>query len=499
MLLAVLLSEAGQIVTVDRLIDELWEGEPPTTVHKSVQSYIVRLRRLLDDEQGRTLVTVKSGCRARGYQLVVGPDDLDAQVFDGLVAEGRQKLAEDACEPAADLLRKAIDLWRGSPLADVPPTPMVAAEVCRLEERHREVTELHIEANLRCGRHAEFVTELESLVAAHPLRETLCGQLMAALYNTGRQADALRVYHDLRTRLADELGVDPGPAVQNIYQKMLAADPALLGESDSSPGADIPRQLPYSTGAFTGRPDELARLGTFLRSTATQRPVIISAIDGIGGVGKSALAIRIAHDLIDQFPDGQLYVDLCGSTVGLAPLSPEEVLGRFLRSLGGEEIRVPPNVEEAAARYRSIVADRRLLLVLDNASDADQVRPLLPAGTGCAVLVTSRRALPELDGATHMRLDVLPEDQAVALLERAVRRERTITAGLGESADVVEAASERLVDFRLVQSRAGDATQCTTCFACSPMSGRRKRSRTPSAPRSSSGCFATTSPPHSRP
>jgi DNA-binding SARP family transcriptional activator/tetratricopeptide (TPR) repeat protein len=476
MLLAVLLCEAGQIVTVDRLIDELWGERPPATVHKSVQAYVVRLRRLLDDGQGRTLVTVKSGYGTQGYQLLATPDDVDAGIFDALAVDGRRRIDRGEVESGAALLGEALSLWRGRPFADVPSTPAVAARIDRLDERRLEAAEAHIAANIRLGHHVEFVSELESLVAAHPLREGLSGQLMVALYNAGRQADALGVYSDLRVRLAQELGVDPSRAVQDIYQQVLAADPALLSRSEPSvpAAAEVPRQLPYSTAAFTGRAEELARIGALLTETTAHLPVVISAIDGTGGVGKSALAIRVAHELVDRFPDGQLYVDLCGATVGLSPLEPHEVLGRFLRALAGDEVRVPQNLEEASARYRSIVADRRLLVVLDNAATTDQVRPLLPAGSGCAVLVTSRRALAELDGARHLRLEMLSEDQSVTLLGRAIGPER-IAADPDAAVEIARLCGGLPLALRIVAARLASRPDLPTSAMVDRLADERTR------------------------
>ncbi|WP_425840244.1 AfsR/SARP family transcriptional regulator [Streptomyces fractus] len=437
MLLAVLLCEANQLVSTDRLVEELWGPHPPQSVHKLLQGYVSRLRRALGDTSSDILVTHVHGYRAHGYRLVVEPGAVDAHRFADLVKEAGRDLGRNAAKAAAEQLAEALDLWRDTPFADVPPTPAVEAETTRLVAAHTNARELLIEARLRLGHHEAVLDELQVLSAEHPLREALRGRLMLALYRSGRQADALTAYRDLRRRLADDLGIEPGPPVRELHQRILTGDPSLLlepgppetpepEEADRAPAgtpARVPRELPHTSGEFLGRTGEASVLQEIIGGTGRGR-LAIAAIDGTGGIGKSALAIHTAHRLADRFPDGQFYVDLHGATAGLTPLEPGEVLGRFLSTLGVPRVAVPTNTEEAAAAFRSMVADRRVLVVLDNAAGVEQVRPLLPAGPGCAVLITSREMLTTLEGATHLHLGVLFHDQAMALLERLLGAER---------------------------------------------------------------------------
>lgn len=437
MLLAVLLCEANQLVSTDRLVEELWGAHPPQSVHKLLQGYVSRVRRALGDPSGDILITHVHGYRAHGYRLVVQPGDTDAHRFTELVEEAGRDLESNTPKAAAERLAEALGLWRDAPFADVPPTPAVETETTRLVAAHTQARELLIEARLRLGHHEAVLGELQTMSAEHPLREALRGRLMLALYRSGRQADALAAYRNLHRRLAEDLGIEPGPPLQELHQRILAADTSLLLEAEppASPGpaeaeriradppARVPRELPHSTGAFLGRTGETSVLQEVLGRTERGR-FAIAAIDGTGGVGKSALAIHMAHRLADRFPDGQFYVDLHGATVGLTPLEPGEVLGRFLSTLGVPRVAVPTNTEEAAAAFRSMVADRRVLVVLDNAAGVDQVRPLLPAGPGCAVLITSREMLTTLEGATHLHLGVLFHDQAMVLLERLLGADR---------------------------------------------------------------------------
>lgn len=477
MLLAVLLCDANQVVATGRLIAELWGDRPPQSVNKLLQSYVSRVRRSLGDESGQRLVTQVHGYRAHGYRLVVGPGELDAHRFDDLVGQSRRELGRGSAHTAAARLGEALELWRDVPFADVPPTPAVETETARLEALRTQARELSIEAQLRLGRHEALLGEVQSLVAEHPLREGLRSQLMLALYRAGRQADALAAYRSLHRHLAEELGIEPGPPLQQLHQRILSADSTLLSEPEQSVGqrapdqqdippghrqdapepaarmtaAAVPRELPHSSTSFIGRHSESLVLHKLLERGAGgagraggadgqaaargQGPVAIAVLDGIGGVGKSALAIHTAHQLADRFPDGQLYVDMHGATAGLTPLEPGEVLGRFLASLGVRQAAIPGNTDEAAAKFRSLVADRRLLVVLDNAAGVDQVRPLLPAGPGCAVLITSRGILSTLDGATHLHLGVMFHDQATALLERLIGQDRV--AAEPDSADAI--------------------------------------------------------------
>jgi DNA-binding SARP family transcriptional activator/Flp pilus assembly protein TadD len=416
--LAALALRAGRAVSVDQLIDAIWGQEPPATARKQVHARVSRLRQAL----GGRIVTTHEG-----YVLHVEPDELDVARFDAGVARARRAAAEGRLAEAAERLRVALELWHGPALTGVHG---LASEATRLEERRLAALEERIEADLALGRHPELVAELSELVAAHPLRERLWGHLMLALYRWGRQADALATFRELRGRLVAELGIEPGRSLQELQRRILAADPdleptpvtAAAGGGPPGPHA-VPRELPRTIACFTGRRQELARLERLLTAAGTPKPapgsVVIATIDGVGGIGKSTLAVHAAHRVVDHFPDGQLYADLQGATAGLEPLTPDAVLARFLRALGLRGEDVPSDVEEAAARFRSLVGDRRMLVVLDNARDAAQIHPLLPGSPGCAVLVTSRQVLgPAIDGASHLHLDALLPADAITLLAR---------------------------------------------------------------------------------
>ncbi len=325
----------------------------------------------------------------------------------------------------------------------MPATLAVEAEAARLEEQRLAALEARIDADLACARHAVLIPELRKLVLDYPLRERLWGQLVLALYRSGRQADALSAYREIHQLLEAELGVEPGAALRRLHQRILSADAALDAPARSAPGAratpaPVPRQLSADVAGFTGRGEHLRRLGQLLGGDG-QGPaaLVIAAIVGTAGVGKTALAVHWAHQVAGRFADGQLYVDLRG-VARRPPLPPAEALAQLLRALGVPAAQVPPELEEAAGTYRSLLAGRRVLVVLDNAASPDQVRPLLPGSPTCLVVVTSRnqlRGLVAKDDARLLTLDVLGRDEAAALVGRVigdarVRAEPAATAEL---------------------------------------------------------------------
>jgi DNA-binding SARP family transcriptional activator len=426
-LLATLLLSPGQPVSTGQLIDELWGDNPPAKASNLVSLYVYRLRRLIGDTGGRVLVT-----RAPGYQIMLSPGDLDAESFARLVAAGRAALAGDDPARAADLLGAALDLWRGPALADVAATSLVAAEADRLEESRVQALELRLEADLGCGRHGEAAPELRRLLADHPLREGLWGLLMRALSGAGRQAEALETYARAREVIADELGVDPGADLQQIYQDILDADAAnsagTTGASAAAragPAHPAPAQLPADLPDFTGRAGQVEELSRLLSANG-QAPgspgaVPVVLVAGSGGLGKTALAVHVAHLLAGRFGGGQLYANLRGAT---EPVDSGEVLARFLRDLGVDGARVPVEAEERAAQFRTRLAGKQVLIVLDDARDAAQVRLLLPGSASCSVLVTARWGMPELVGSRLLDLDVLPPAEARTLFGRVAGEER---------------------------------------------------------------------------
>jgi DNA-binding SARP family transcriptional activator/tetratricopeptide (TPR) repeat protein len=415
-LLAALLLRAGELVTVDELAEAIWGAALPADPRRVVQTYVTRLRKLLG---GTELIQ----SRPEGYAIAVGPGDVDVRRFEMLLEKARDTARVEDRHAEAEVLRQALAMWRGEPLADVPSELLHRSTVARLGEQRLDALHRRVQVDLALGRHAELVPELRVLTDQHPLREPFWVQLMTALYRCNRQADALEAYQRVRGLVADELGVDPGPELRGLHQAILTNDPALASPSVAV-RADLwarPSQLPMDLADFVGRDDLVQQIQHLL---ADELRVPIVALSGSPGVGKTALAVHAAHRLAERFPDGQLYVNLHGATAGLQPLRPLEVLGRFLRSLGVEPAAIPLELEEASAAFRSRVAGRRLLVVLDNAADAAQVAPLLPASPGCGVLVTSRRAVSTLSGARHLPPDVLPAAGAVELLGRLAGHDR---------------------------------------------------------------------------
>lgn len=401
MLLGVLLTRANTPVPVDLLVDALWAGERDPRAAKKLQLHVHRLRRLLGDSER---IRFDNG----GYTLRVDPGELDAERFESALAEGTG-IEEPA--RAVGVLRTALRLWRGDPFSDITDLPLLRAEADRLTERRLTGLAQLYGAELACGHANAIIPELVELAARHPMREQLQGLLMTALYQAGRQAEALEVYHRTRHALVEQLGLEPGNELQRLEHAILTGDPML--EAPTGP-LITPAQLPADITDFTGRRAQLATVA-HLAAAADRVATVLVAITGRAGVGKTTLAVRAAHRLRVQYPDGQLFVDLRAQA---HPLTPADVLARFLRSLGVDRTAIPDDAEERAALYRSRLADRRVLIVLDNAECEAQLRPLLPGTPGCAVLITSRTRLAGLTGARLVDLDIFEADQAVELLAR---------------------------------------------------------------------------------
>ena len=441
-LLGFLVLNAGRTVTLAQIVRALWHTDPPATATAQVHAAVSAVRRVLRAAGvAGDLVT-----QSPGYRLAVAAQRTDVGAFEELVRRARE--AAGAREAAA-LIEDALALWRGMPLADAAGE-FTRGTVTRLEQvRLGAIEELH-ERMLDLGRHRELIPTLRAAVAEHPLRERPWAQLMIALYRDGQQAEALHAYRDLRARLARDHGIDPQPSLAELYTRILNADPALAAAPppDARPGRVSPAQLPPDTADLTGRDEpvaELVRLLTAPEEAATS--VRTCVVTGVGGVGKTTLAVRVAHLVRTRYPDGQLYVDLRGGCD--APVPPATVLGMFLRALGVDP--VPPTEQERAALLRSLLAGRRMLLVLDNARDAGQVKPLLPGSPTCAVLITSRQQIRTIPGAHVLALDVLAPAEATALLRRLMPA--------GEAADALTETA-RLCAYlplalRIVGARAG--------------------------------------------
>jgi DNA-binding SARP family transcriptional activator len=508
-LLATLLLQPGRTVSVDTLTDAIWGDEPPAKAANLVSIYVLRLRRLLGDPEGQLLVT-----RAPGYFIRAQPGDVDVARFEELAEEGRRALAADP-ERAAALLGEALQLWSGEALADVPPSPYIEAETERLSELRLAAVEHRIEAELECGRFAQVIPELRGTLAGHSLRERLWLLLMRALDGDGRRAEALDAYAQAREAIADQLGVDPGTELRRLHQELLNADdapparerprrrattpsakreasrPESVSASEPEPSpvgrsaelvapeepalptgsvavgtvpASVPErndpwlsvpspaQLPADIGDFTGRAELVDHMCAMLAARQGDNPgaVPVVVVAGSGGLGKTSLAIHAAHRLRSQYEDGQLYVDLLGATP--QPQSPTDVLARFLRELGVEGSQVPADVEERAALFRTRLAGRRVLLLLDNARDAAQVRPLLPGSSTCSVIVTARSRMPDLASTQLVDLEVLDDDESLTLFTK-ILGERRAAAEPDATAEVLVACAGLPLAIRICAAR----------------------------------------------
>ncbi|MFD4669628.1 BTAD domain-containing putative transcriptional regulator [Lentzea sp. NPDC058450] len=402
--LAALAVDAGHVVSVDRLMRRVWGDDPPLRARATLLNYLSRLRLLL---AGAVAVTRRPG----GYALEVDRAAVDLHRFDELCAEAR---SADDHGRRAGLLEQALEQWRGEALTGIDGD-WATAERDRLGQQRLSAECDLTDALLGLGHGEDLVTPLSARAAQWPLDERVAGQFMMALHRAGRTADALAHYRQLRERLVEQLGTEPGTALQNVHQRVLEADPGLTRPSGDTAAA--PRQLPAPPRWFTGRQAELARLDEALAPGAAT--VVISAIGGAGGIGKTWLALHWAHRHADRFPDGHLFTDLRGFTPTEQPVTPDAAVFGFLTALGVAPVQVPADLDAASALYRSRVAGRRMLIVLDNAATAEQVVPLLPGSPTCTVLVTGRNRLAGLidrHGARHLHLDVLTRQEARALL-----------------------------------------------------------------------------------
>lgn len=447
--LAALLLRPNQVVSLDDLVDALWPERPPATARDQVVNVVSTLRRLVGAggpaPDRKWLVT-----QPPGYLVRIGPGQLDLRDFEGYVRSAGVHSGAARPEEAVRVLRTALALWRGPALADVP-APFAAAEARRLAEVRLATVEQLVDAEFAAGRQRDLVPELTRLVAEHPLRERLRGQLMLALHAAGRTADALAAYRSGRRLMVDEFGLEPGADLRRIERVVLSGAPSASAATRSAYAVPecVPAQLPRDVADFSGRRAEVAEVRRALAGAAgTALPVV--AVVGPAGVGKSALVTHVAQQVRTGFPDGQVYADL-GGTRG--PRDPSAVLGTMLAALGVPGSALPGRLHERVRLFRSLTSGRRLLVVLDDAADAAQVRPLLPGDPGCAVLVTSQAQLSGLEGVPRIRLGGLPAGDALALLAATAGAERV--AAEPEAARLVAELCEHLpLALRVAGARA---------------------------------------------
>lgn len=447
--LAVLLLHVNRPVGRERLIDAVWGDPAPAYAVNQLQKYVSALRRILEPGREARSPSGILGWSEGGYVLRVAPGGLDLAVFERRVGQGRRALAQGEVRQAAAELHEALSLWGSPALANVS-SAFLDAERDRLAELRTAVLEERIKADLDLGGHGQLVAELSRLVVEFPLRESFAALLMLALYRSGRQSEALAVYDDTRGRLAEELGIDPGGEIGELHQKILTADATLVApgsELGAEPAAAVrPAQLPPSAADFTGRTD-LTRALVDRLSTAQGR---ITVVAGTGGVGKTTLTVHLAHAAREHFPDGQLYMNLHGT--GPGEREPGAVLGSFLRALGTPDSALPDSTDERAALYRSMLDGRRLLVLLDNARDAAQVRPLLPSAPGCATLINSRNRIVDLAGAHLVDLEVMGPQEALELFTAIIGEER-VSAERESALETVAACGFLPLAIRIAASR----------------------------------------------
>ncbi|GAA0228179.1 AfsR/SARP family transcriptional regulator [Cryptosporangium japonicum] len=427
-------------VPIDDVVDALWGPEPPPSAHSTVRTYAARLRQLLPGED------VELRRSASGYFVVRHRADVDVEQFDRLVRRARRARRAGDVDDAAATLRRALDLWAGPALGGVH-ADFVAGQRARLDESYRTAREQWFDAELALGRHEPICAELGAAVAERPMDARLTELWMTALHRCGRTVEALEAFRRLRTRLRRELGIEPGPELQRLHQRLLQGDEAVVRAATPPVRPD---QTPPGIRDFTGRHAEIERL----RRVLTEDGVALAGITGLGGAGKSTLAVHVAHLFADHFPDGRVHLDLRARTG--QPMGVHEALGSLLRTVR-PDVAVPDTVAERSALWRTVASGRRMLVVLDDADSSAQVEPLLPA---CAVIVTATRRLLRLPAVSWLRLGPLSDDESLALLGEIAGHHRG-AAEPGPAAELVAACSGHPLSIRVAAARLLDRPMWT--------------------------------------
>jgi DNA-binding SARP family transcriptional activator len=451
-LLAILLLNAGQVVSIDRIVDGIWPEQPPRSVVENIRTYVSQLRSLLHRASDRRRLESHPG----GYRLVADLEELDLLRFTSLAAHGRHALQVGDYASATVLLGEAMELWRGAPLPELDLGPAIRAKTVALEEQRWRVQIDWINARLALGEHAELAATLRELIGERPLDEGLWCCLVTALYSMGRTGEALAAFAEARQTFVNELGIEPGPELRKIQAAVLRGDEVVSAHRFASGGAlqggATPHQLPAASGpAFVGRQEELAQVRQLVEEATPGpgRPRVV-LVSGPPGVGKSATAVAAASAVRSSFPDGQLYLDLKGSTG--SPLEVADAVASLLSGFGIKPEAIPDGVSRCRSLYRSMLARRRMLLLLDDAADADQVVPLIPGPGRSLVIVTSRRWLGCVEADAHIGLEPLACQEALAMFGSIVGPER-VEEEPGASMAIVEACGRLPSAIRIAGAR----------------------------------------------
>ncbi|MGW0465278.1 BTAD domain-containing putative transcriptional regulator [Streptomyces sp. NPDC003027] len=424
--LSLLATRAGEVVSGETITSALWGSDTPQTAVNGVHTYVARLRRALEPGRGARAASTVLSSEPGGYCLRMDPAGVDAALFVERHGHARRSRDGGSAETTLRLYEDALALWRGEAYSGIPG-PFAAMEGIRLRDLRLTAVEEWAAVMLEAGRYGEAVDALSRAVSEEPLREKLRWLLMLALYHAGRQAHALAVYTETRRLLRRELGIEPGTELQDLHRRILAGQRELrpIGghmapRPRQGPGSGVPKpaQLPSTAWGFTGRDRELRQLEGLLADASAQRSTPVIVAHGPAGVGKTALVLELAYRLAPRFPDGQLYVDLCGNGLRGRPLSASDALLHLLTSLGADSARIPRDVAGRATLYRSLMYGRRMLVVLDDALSADQLRPLIPRGASCVVATSRQRfgGLAARDGARMVTVEPLPDEEAARLL-----------------------------------------------------------------------------------